>query len=191
MATAKQIKKLRNTHPEWSHLNDKTLDNWLEQRRDLDICALCPENTRGLCCYGALEVPLPSRELCNKTCTEYLRTKCTFNRTNLPEKSEIVYIIMLNQPCKYLDPNTKLCTVYENRFWKKRTCLDVKQAIIDGAVPAGCAYLSKNKRKKYIKRPHKILLESLDKEKLCDWCIITFDLYNTSPNEGEYGIHQY
>ncbi|GAG79739.1 unnamed protein product, partial [marine sediment metagenome] len=125
MVSTKLIKKFRDNHPKYDDWDDETVENWLEQRRDLDICAVCPEHARGVCCWSAKEILLPSIELCDKYCTHFLRDKCEFDRSNLPEISERVFILLPKHKCKYLGDDN-LCTVYENRFWKSRHCMEVK-----------------------------------------------------------------
>jgi hypothetical protein len=44
-------------------------------------------------------------------------------------------------PCRYLDEQTRLCTVYERRFEANPDCLTVDEAIRLGALPADCPYV--------------------------------------------------
>lgn len=188
MNIKKKIEKLRISHPEFKDLSDESLENWLEQRRDLGICALCPEHAKGLCCYGAVVLHTPSKWVCENHCTAYLRSKCTLDRDSLPEKSEKIILILPNHICKWLDKDTKLCTAYENRFFKRRDCLRVKDAIDQGAVPLDCPYLDGRKKKKYAKKPHKIWKEDID-FKGCQFLEQTWALYNGAQHEGQYGIY--
>ena len=43
--------------------------------------------------------------------------------------------------CEWLDPDTKLCTVYENRFVVYPSCLSAKQCAERGLLPADCPYV--------------------------------------------------
>jgi len=44
--------------------------------------------------------------------------------------------------CEYLDPVTRLCRVYENRFDVNPRCLDVPRGIRHHVFPADCPYVS-------------------------------------------------
>jgi uncharacterized cysteine cluster protein YcgN (CxxCxxCC family) len=43
--------------------------------------------------------------------------------------------------CPFLDLNTKLCTVYKDRFKKNPECLSIKDAIRIKALPNDCPYV--------------------------------------------------
>ena len=189
MVSNKLIKKFRDNHPKYNHWDDETVDNWLEQRRDLDIYAVCPSHARGRCCWSAKEIPLPSIELCDKACSEYLRNKCEFDRSNIPETSKMVYILLPKQKCKFLGDDN-LCSEYENRFWKFRHCMKIKDAIKGGAVPKDCAYLTGKNKRKYIKNPHKLEYDFIE-DKLCEWGRLTYKMTNESPQIGKYSLKEY
>ncbi|MDR1931505.1 MAG: hypothetical protein LBQ57_01665 [Spirochaetales bacterium] len=48
----------------------------------------------------------------------------------------------LLSPCEYLDENSRLCMVYENRFRECRDCQKVNlfRALFHRYLPPGCAY---------------------------------------------------
>lgn len=175
------LKKLTKKDPRFKNLDNKTLQNWIEQKRDLDLCALCADDVRGTCCYSSFVIDLPSKWLCENQCTEYLRSICEFDRSKLKKKRKIVNIIMPRHPCKFLNPDTKLCDVYEDRFWKNRSCLEIHDAIKGNAVPAGCVYLHGRKKKKYTKNLPKIEYKDI-KVELCKYVKMSFDLTNKSPH---------
>ncbi len=50
-------------------------------------------------------------------------------------------IVYSNEACKHLDPETKLCTVYERRFIVHRGCIPIHVAKMEGFLPAHCAYV--------------------------------------------------
>jgi len=52
--------------------------------------------------------------------------------------SEIVYT---PYPCRYLDRQTRLCTVYDRRFEVNPDCLSVEQGIRLRVFPADCPYV--------------------------------------------------
>lgn len=43
--------------------------------------------------------------------------------------------------CKCLDPETKLCTIYNERFYKNPECLSVEEAIEKETLPNDCPYV--------------------------------------------------
>jgi uncharacterized protein len=49
--------------------------------------------------------------------------------------------VFTNMHCEFLDENTNLCTVYENRFKMKPDCMTVDQAIRTKALPNSCPYV--------------------------------------------------
>ena len=56
------------------------------------------------------------------------------------------YIIIDNQPqkfaiCPFLDPNTKLCIIYEKRYSVNPYCRTIEQAKIQNTLPEECLYL--------------------------------------------------
>ena len=51
---------------------------------------------------------------------------------------EVVYLPLF---CKFYDPQTKLCTVYENRFEANPHCLTVEEGVELGVFPEGCPYV--------------------------------------------------
>jgi hypothetical protein len=44
--------------------------------------------------------------------------------------------------CQYLDPATRLCTVYERRFEVNPCCLTVERSLERGVFPADCPYVA-------------------------------------------------
>ena len=44
--------------------------------------------------------------------------------------------------CQYLDPETKLCTIYDQRHEINPSCLRVEQGIELGVFPADCPYVA-------------------------------------------------
>jgi len=65
---------------------------------------------------------------------------CCYERRVLPGGR--VYIDF-NAPCEFLDTDTNLCTVYENRFRVCRYCAKVTMfhALFDRAMPPNCSYV--------------------------------------------------
>jgi len=104
----------------------------LRKKRDLNLCGMCPEKVRGLCCF-----------------TSYIY-----------EDSDKKYNIILDRhPCKYLDQKTKLCTVFERRFNLDKVCLEIGKAIKHNALPADCLYVKNNK--KYREKLPKVLFSQV------------------------------
>ena len=54
-----------------------------------------------------------------------------------------VLVVDLSRPCEFLDTETHLCTVYEDRFRKCGRCCRVHpfRAIFSPALPQSCAYV--------------------------------------------------
>ncbi len=50
-------------------------------------------------------------------------------------------VIYTDTPCRYLDVETKLCTVYERRREVNPDCIDVEEGIARGVFPADCPYV--------------------------------------------------
>ena len=48
--------------------------------------------------------------------------------------------------CRHLDPDTNLCTIYENRHEINPQCLSVEKGIDLGVFPAGCPYVADKPR---------------------------------------------
>ena len=73
---------------------------------------------------------------CLLECPEHIRGLCCYHSIWINGKNQI----LKDMPCEYLDTETKLCTVYDKRFEMDVPCLDVKTAIMFGALPIGCPY---------------------------------------------------
>ena len=52
------------------------------------------------------------------------------------------HVFTTRKPCPHLHVQTRLCTVYEERFQVNPRCLDVKEGIKLGVFPASCPYVS-------------------------------------------------
>lgn len=50
-------------------------------------------------------------------------------------------IVLHRRHCKYFDFDTKICNIYEFRKEVNVTCGTIEEAIEEGALPKGCAYL--------------------------------------------------
>lgn len=67
------------------------------------------------------------KNLCKKC---KIRKYCCYQSVLAPSASGKMYnIILKNHPCKFLNPETSLCMVYENRFKLNPYCLTIKEAI--------------------------------------------------------------
>lgn len=175
--------KLRSKYPELKKVSAKTIENWVEGRRDLGLCGLCP--VKGLCCYTSIRIEMPNKKLCVNKCTEHLRRNCTFDKKKLPRKCKKSYnIILSKQPCKFLNLDTMICNEFENRFYVNRTCQTIKNAPKKEylGLPADCVYLKGRKKKKYMKYMPKIYYGEV-KGKLCNYGRLTFELMNISPHK--------
>lgn len=65
---------------------------------------------------------------------------CCYER-ELTRSGEL--IVELSSPCEFLDPDTRLCRVYPERFSKCPDCCKVSlfHAIFSRYLPPGCAYV--------------------------------------------------
>jgi uncharacterized protein len=72
---------------------------------------------------------------------------CCFER-RLKWNGEV--IIEYDKPCRYLDTNTRLCTIYENRFKICSNCNKVTMyhALFGRYMPSQCAYVQTFRKKK-------------------------------------------
>lgn len=113
------------------------------------------------------------RNLCEK-CPNNIKGLCCYISTLVDGYN----IILPKQPCKFLDLETKTCTVHKERFRKNRRCSPIDIAIRDGGYPEGCAYLKHNSN--LIKVPPKVHYKDV-KDKLTDGGKMTFNLSNDSP----------
>lgn len=188
MGLERKIKNLIKKYPELRNFTSDNLKNWIEKKRDLDLCSICPD--RGLCCYISIYIELPSKELCFNQCPEHLRNKCQIEEESLPKKSKIVNVILDKHPCKFLNTKTNLCNVYENRFRRNRTCQTVRNGIKKSCLPSNCVYLKGITKKRYCSKTPKLRYEDV-KDDLCEFGQITFKLANNSPHEGRYGVKDY
>jgi hypothetical protein len=51
-------------------------------------------------------------------------------------------VVAIPVACRYLDPETRLCTVYERRFEVNPRCLTVEEGIRMRVFPADCPYVA-------------------------------------------------
>lgn len=60
--------------------------------------------------------------------------------------------INLNRPCPYLDTQSKLCMVYDNRFKICRDCKKVTMyhALFSSLMPVSCAYVQRYRKLKFL-----------------------------------------
>jgi hypothetical protein len=64
--------------------------------------------------------------------------RCCFEKIQF--EGEIYYT---DVPCKFLDPDTRLCTVYADRTRKQPGCVAITPEIIGmGVLPADCPYVA-------------------------------------------------
>lgn len=73
----------------------------------------------------------PREELCRK-CGRCCRVK-------LIVEDEV---FVLGEVCPHLDPETKLCKVYERRYEVNPDCADMKTAVGARVFPADCPYVA-------------------------------------------------
>ena len=59
-------------------------------------------------------------------------------------------ITAIDWGCPFFDEKTKLCTVYQSRFWVQPQCQTVEQMIAKGLAPPTCGYVQKIKGYKSI-----------------------------------------
>lgn len=73
--------------------------------------------------------------------------KCCYT-TSISPKGEV--IIHYDDPCEYLDTDTNLCRVYEERFKKCNYCgkVTLYTALFDSTLPEDCPYVTTFRRRK-------------------------------------------
>lgn len=58
------------------------------------------------------------------------------------EKAEIDGVIYISKKyCRFLDPESKSCTVYENRFVAEPGCMPFEKGLKMGIFPSDCPYV--------------------------------------------------
>jgi len=50
-------------------------------------------------------------------------------------------VYYMSAVCEFLDPETKLCTIYEDRHERHPDCLPLEEGIRQGVFPADCPYV--------------------------------------------------
>lgn len=69
-------------------------------------------------------------------------TICCYYKT-LRDDGTVLYT---DRPCEYLDLDTDLCIIYEDRTKMKEDCVRITRKVIEmGALPEGCPYVTKKK----------------------------------------------
>jgi len=69
-------------------------------------------------------------------------TICCYYKT-LKEDGTVVYS---DRPCEYLDLDSGLCIIYEERTKMKPDCVRITRRVIEmGALPAACPYVTERK----------------------------------------------
>ncbi len=63
--------------------------------------------------------------------------RCCFRKLLLDDR-----VIYLDTPCQHLDPETRLCTVYERRSEVNPDCICVEDGVRRGVFPADCPYVA-------------------------------------------------
>lgn len=76
-----------------------------------------------------------AENLCDK-CPRELKGLCCYSATYI----EGHHIILTKYPCPYLDIETKLCMVYEDRL---KHCITVEVGLKDNRLPKDCMYVKK------------------------------------------------
>ncbi len=70
-------------------------------------------------------------------------TICCYYKT-LRDDGTVVYT---DRPCEYLDLDTGLCIIYDDRTKMKEDCVRITRKVIEmGALPAGCPYVVKKRK---------------------------------------------
>ncbi|NOY53926.1 MAG: hypothetical protein GXP58_09965 [Deltaproteobacteria bacterium] len=55
-------------------------------------------------------------------------------------------VVYTDRPCEYLDLDSGLCIIYENRTKMKEDCVRITRRVIGmGALPSGCPYVAREK----------------------------------------------
>ena len=70
-------------------------------------------------------------------CPEEIRGICCYFLTEI--EGHLIYLS--NHPCKYLNLNTRKCSIYEKRHEINPNCLTLKEMYIKGTLPKNCPYV--------------------------------------------------
>lgn len=121
--------------------------------------------------------------LCDK-CPDGVRGYCCFYNIELEGHN----LILLNQPCKFLDIDTMRCTIYEKRKELNPLCLSIDDgSIVDtGSLPKGCLYLKECPELE--KNPKVDPREVIDT--LSPKSVIEYNIWNNIKNIEEYAIRR-
>lgn len=106
--------------------------------------------------------------LCDK-CPADIKGKCCYFNVQL----EGFNVILSEQPCKYLDKKTKLCTIYKKRHtipW----CMNESNMYEKGGLPKGCLYLKGHPERDI--NPKIDILEIADR--LSPQSILKYNIFN-------------
>lgn len=73
--------------------------------------------------------------------------KCCYSRSRRPDGRVVIHY---NRPCVYLDTETHLCTIYDDRFRVCKSCgkVNLFTALCHPTLPEDCAYARTFRRQK-------------------------------------------
>lgn len=83
------------------------------------------------------------RDLCKK-CDPKIKGTCCYYSIMCGRFN----VILSGQPCRFLNLDTKECSIFKNRLNINPLCLPIKECIEKGAFPKGCRYVRHNKKYK-------------------------------------------
>ena len=99
-----------------------------------EFCLDCPDEVRGRCCHMGGKIGIFSDMIEKEMNVRFPFSNRTKN-TNLCLEHVI---------CPNLNPETKLCTIYETRLKEAHWCISGDKLFGNGALPEGCLYLKEH-----------------------------------------------
>lgn len=148
----------------------------IKETKSKNLCEQCPDDIRGSCCYYSVHIETPSYMLC-EDCPQHIKEKCEYPKEDISERGK-KYAIMLPYHCKFLDPETKMCSVFDNRFTRSRICRTIKEGKRTGIWHSKCLYVSKDKE--YLSGIVKVRYDDI-KDILCTYSKLTYELTRDTP----------
>lgn len=122
---------------------------------------------------------MKEKNICKK-CPEGIRGLCCYYNIVI----EGYNLILLNQPCKYLDLKTMRCKDFKHRTQINPYCLHGKEMFNKGCLPKGCLYLKDHPERE--KNPKIDIHEVIDK--LSPQSIMKWNVWNNISNIEKFAI---
>jgi uncharacterized cysteine cluster protein YcgN (CxxCxxCC family) len=89
-----------------------------------------------------------------------VRGSCCFLEANVGNNIRVI----MNDACQYLNVNTGLCNIFDNRFSINKNCLSIDKMLELQTVPVDCLYVTDKKKykKERDRRHYKFSIKIMD-----------------------------